>query len=72
MNTKSTVRYLISLVATFYVVNWAFALLNRSNSLLNLAGFLLIAFWGLLLLNTKLFTSNPLKKHTHNHGDTLS
>lgn len=72
MDTKSTARYLIILVATFYVVNWTFALLNRSDSLLNLAGFLLLACWGLLLLDTKLFKSNPLKKHNHHNGNTPS
>ncbi|RRB02029.1 hypothetical protein [Larkinella rosea] len=72
MDTKSIARYLLVLVATFYVINWTFALLNRSNSLLNLAGFLLIASWGLVLLETKFFKSNPLKKHNPDNGSTPS
>ncbi|GAB3928045.1 hypothetical protein [Larkinella terrae] len=72
MDTKSIVRFLLILVTTFYVVNWTFALLNRADSLLNLTGFLLIASWGLLLIDTKFFTTNPLKKYTHKNGNTPS
>jgi hypothetical protein len=72
MDIKSVTRYLIVLVATFFIVNWTFALLNEANSLLNLAGFMLISSWILIAIGTKGFKKFPIKNHNHENGSTPS
>jgi ABC-type iron transport system FetAB permease component len=72
MNIRSIIRYLLVLVATFFVLNWTFALLNQADSFLNFAGFVLIASWILLVVGTKGFTKLPLKNRKHHNGNTSS
>ncbi|RRB10225.1 phage holin family protein [Larkinella knui] len=70
MDIKSVVRYLMVLVASFFILNWTFDLLNRANSFLNFAGFLLITAWILVVIGTKGFKRIPLKNQNHNNGNT--
>ncbi|WP_138994416.1 hypothetical protein [Larkinella sp. C7] len=72
MDIRSITRYLLVLVATFFILNGTFALLNQANSFLNFAGFVLIASWILLVAGTKGFTKLPLKNRKHHNGNTPS